>query len=146
MPSLPTMDDISWGLMMMVVGMGVVFALLLALMAVLMLIGRLDGTGAPTLKARKGDPERELVTIMPGEDDPTKDAVAEPAARAVRIIADGLDENQVAAITVAVVQHAEIRRRSAGPETRAHAPGSQLCASRWLAVGRGNQTNPFSRR
>ena len=146
MPSLPTMDDLSWGLMMMVVGMGVVFALLLALMAVLMIIGRLDGTGAPKLKARRSDPEQELVTIMPGEGDPTKDAVARPAAPAVRIIADGLDENQVAAITVAVIQHAEIRRRSAGPETRAHAPGSQLFASRWLAVGRGNQTNPFSRR
>ena len=108
--------------------------------------GRLDGTGAPKLKARRSDPEQELVTIMPGEGDPTKDAVAKPAAPAVRIIADGLDENQVAAITVAVMQHAEIRRRSAGPETRAHAPGSQLFASRWLSVGRGNQTNPFSRR
>ena len=62
------------------------------------------------------------------------------------IVADGLDENQVAAITVAVITHAESRRRKAAPETRAHAPGSQLFASRWLAVGRGFQNNPFTRR
>ena len=141
-----SMDDLTWGLMMMVVGMGVVFALLLALMLVLMAIGRLDSDSQPRLRKRASDPEQQMVTIMPGEDDPTKEVAAKPAAPAVRIIADGLDENQVAAITVAVIQHAEIRRRSAGPETRAHAPGSQLFASRWLAVGRGYQTNPFSRR
>ena len=68
--------------LLLLLGFGVVFALLLALMAVLMIIGRLDGTGAPKLKARKSDPEQELVTIMPGEGDPTKDAVAKPAAPA----------------------------------------------------------------
>lgn len=144
--NLPTMDDIGWGLMMMVVGMGVVFLLLFALMAVLMLIGRLDTESVPQLRVRTPDPDLRMVTIMPGEADPTREADAKPVKPAVRIIADGLDEDQVAAITVAVIQHAEIRRRSAGPETRAHAPGSQLFASRWLAVGRGAQTHPFSRR
>ena len=32
------------------------------------------------------------------------------------------------------------------PETRAHAPGSQLFASRWLAVGRAQSQQPFVRR
>ena len=36
------MENLGWGLMMMLVGMGVVFALLAALMGLLMLIGRLD--------------------------------------------------------------------------------------------------------
>lgn len=130
------MEDLQWGLMMMVVGMGVVFALLFLLTGVLMLIGRLD---------RPAPAEPEPVEATPEPADPTEAARREPAP-AVRIVADGLDEDQVAAITVAVLTHAETRRRKAAPETRAHAPGSQLFASRWLSVGRGLQNNPFTRR
>ena len=140
---LPTMDDIGWGLMMMAVGMGVVFLLLLALMVVLRLIGRLDGP-SPRAAAKASAAAPVPATTTDAEADGT--APEAPAAPVVRIVADGLDEDQVAAITAAVIMHAEIRRRSAGPETRAHAPGSQLFASRWLAVGRGHQTNPFTRR
>ena len=120
----------------MVVGMGVVFALLFLLTGVLMLIGRLD---------RPAPAEPEPVEATPEPADPIEAARSEPAP-AVRIVADGLDEDQVAAITVAVLTHAETRRRKAAPETRAHAPGSQLFASRWLSVGRGLQNNPFTRR
>ncbi|WP_246227997.1 OadG family transporter subunit [Propioniciclava coleopterorum] len=130
------MDDLLWGLMMMVVGMGVVFALLLLLTLVLTLIGRLDRT--PVVEEPEPVP-LEAVAALAELDEA-------PAAPAVRIIADGLDEDQVAAITVAVITHAETRRRKAAPETRAHAPGSQLFASRWLSVGRGLQNNPFTRR
>ena len=130
------MEDLQWGLMMMVVGMGVVFALLFLLTGVLMLIGRLD---------RPAPAEPEPVEATPEPADPTEAARREPAP-AVRIVADGLDEDQVAAITVAVLTHAETRRRKAAPETRAHAPGSQLFASRWLSVGRALQNNPFTRR
>ena len=130
------MEDLQWGLMMMVVGMGVVFALLFLLTGVLMLIGRLD---------RPAPAEPEPVEATPEPADPIEAARREPAP-AVRIVADGLDEDQVAAITVAVLTHAETRRRKAAPETRAHAPGSQLFASRWLSVGRGLQNNPFTRR
>lgn len=129
------MEDLQWGLMMMVVGMGVVFALLFLLTGVLMLIGRLDRPAT----------EPEPVEATPEPADPIEAARSEPAP-AVRIVADGLDEDQVAAITVAVLTHAETRRRKAAPETRAHAPGSQLFASRWLSVGRGLQNNPFTRR
>ena len=52
-------------------------------------------------------------------------------------------QDQVAAITVAVVTHAEHRRRQAAPETRAFAPGSQLFASRWVAAGRAHQKRPW---
>jgi len=122
--------------MMMVVGMGVVFLLLILLMGVLMLIGRLDRQPGGAVE----EPEIEAA--------PDPVAVAEVASPAptVHIVADGLDEDQVAAITVAVITHAETRRRKAAPETRAHAPGSQLFASRWLSVGRAIQNNPFTRR
>jgi sodium pump decarboxylase gamma subunit len=128
------MPDFAWGLQMMVVGMGVVFGLLAVLMGVLIVIGRLDARGgtAPLPEA----PAPEATPPTPAPD----------TAPAVRIIADGLDENQVAAIVVAVITHAEVRRRSAAPEARAYAPGSQLFASRWVAIGRGNQQAPYKAR
>lgn len=126
------MENLTWGLMMMLVGMGVVFALLAALMALLLLIGRLD---------RQPREAPAAMEAPPVEERPDPDA-----APHVRIVADGLDEDQVAAITVAVITHAENRRRLAAPETRAHAPGSQLFASRWLAVGRAQSQQPFVRR
>ena len=128
-----TTADLTWGLMMMVVGMGAVFSLLLALMLVLMAIGRLDTRP----RRRPEAPPPSVATEVAG---------ADAASPSVRILADGLTDDQVAAITVAVLTHAEHRRRQAAPETRAHAPGSQLFASRWLAVGRARQFNPFRRR
>jgi len=131
------MNDILWGLQMMAVGMGVVFGLLLALMGVLLLIGRFDRPEAP-------EP-------LPPE---PADADTEPAPAAVAVAeipgvsmtgAEGLDADTVAAIAVAVMTHAENRRRLAAPEVRAVAPGSQLFASRWLSIGRGNQTQTFRR-
>ena len=119
------MTDAAWGLSMMVVGMGVVFALLALLMGLLSVVGRLDPR-----------PERPA---------PAPAAPDETAGAGVRILADGLDEAQLAAIAVAVTTHAEIRRRSAAPEARAYAPGSQLFASRWVAIGRGRQHAPVTR-
>ncbi|HMR47733.1 MAG TPA: OadG family transporter subunit [Arachnia sp.] len=128
-----TTADLTWGLMMMGVGMGAVFALLLALMLVLRAIGRLDARPSRRSEA----PPPPVTTEASGPD---------AAAPSVRILADGLTDDQVAAIAVAVLTHAEHRRRQAAPETRAHAPGSQLFASRWLAVGRARQFSPFRRR
>lgn len=119
------MSDLMWGLQMMLIGMGIVFGLLLALMGLLVLIGRLDRQRAPA-----SDAEPPSTASQPG----------------VRIVADGLDDDQLAAITIAVMTHAETRRRSAAPELRAHAPGSQLFASRWVSVGRSLQHTPFRRR
>ena len=129
-------SDLSWGLMMMLVGMGVVFGLLLLLMVVLMLIGRLDRG------AREPLPPADVPA--PTGSHATGDAVDEFAR--VRILADGLDEDQVAAIAVAVMTHAENRRRLAAPETRVHAPGSQLHTSRWLAVGRASENTTYVRK
>lgn len=129
------MSDLAWGLGMMAIGMGVVFALLAVLMGVLILAGRLDRPRATEI----GDDDVDDAALDAG-------AASSVDAPAVRILADGLDETQVAAIAIAVVTHAENHRRKAAPETRAHAPGSQLFASRWVSVGRGHQTRPFTRR
>lgn len=142
------MPDFSWGLQMMAVGMGVVFLLLAVLMALLIVIGRLD---ARAMAASEAAAEAAKVPSAPPTPEPAAVAASEtdavaPAPRKARIVADGLDENQVAAITVAVMTHAEIRRRSAAPEARAFEPGSQLFASRWVSIGRGNQQIPFRRR
>ena len=141
------MPDFAWGLQMMAVGMGVVFLLLAVLMGLLIVIGRLDARASAAAEAAAeaakvpAAPAPEPVGLAASD----TDAVA-PAAPKARIVADGLDENQVAAITVAVMTHAEIRRRSAAPEARAFEPGSQLFASRWVSIGRGNQQIPFRRR
>ena len=58
----------------------------------------------------------------------------------------GLTEDQLAAITVAVLSHRDTQRHQAAPEQRAHQPGSQLYASRWVSVGRAQQTQPWRRK
>ena len=126
--------DLAWGLQMMLVGMGAVFALLLLLMVVLRLTARLDRTDRDAEADQPGgEPTAAPMTVQTGPDGST------------RILVDdtGLDVETVAAIAVAVMTHAEHRRRLAGPEVRAHAPGSQLFASRWVSVGRTQQTQPF---
>lgn len=121
------MPDFAWGLQIMVVGMGVVFGLLLALMGLLWAMARMD--------RRPVDAAGEVQT---GE--------LASSAPNVRVHADGLTEQQLAAIAIAVITHARIHRRSAAPETRLHPPGRQLYASRWVAIGRGRQLAPFLRR
>ena len=57
-----------------------------------------------------------------------------------------IDADTIAAVAIAVMTHDENRRRLAGPEVRAFAPGSQLFASRWVNIGRSFQHAPFRRR
>lgn len=128
------MRDITFGLQMAAVGMGIVFALLIGLMVLLLALGRLDRQPAP-----EPDPEPTLEADALAElDDIDSD---EPAG--VHIDADGLDPDTIAAITIAVLTHRDIRRRQAAPWTRTHTPGSHLYASRWLASGRAQQTRPW---
>ncbi len=118
------MGEIGFGLYLAAVGMGTVFGVLLVLMLVLKLIGRLD---RPTSVRTRIAPEPDVGTER------TADQTA----------ADGLTPELVAAITVAVVTHARVRRSQAAPAMRRVAPGSQLFASRWVAVGRGYQNQPW---
>lgn len=125
--------DWAWGAMMTVAGMGVVFGLLVLLWALLRVIGRLD--------------EAEVARASAVEESDAAGAAVLPPPPGVTVSnADGLDDDTIAAIAVAVIKHADIRRKQAAPEMRANAPGSQLWASRWVAVGRALQNAPWRRR
>lgn len=117
------MENLDFGLWMTAMGMGTVFGLLIVLMLVLRLMGRLDRPPA----AKPGPAEAGT-------------PAGEPDAPA-----GGLTEEEIAAITIAVISHARIRRAQAAPEMRAHEPGSHLFASRWVGIGRGFQQQPWSR-
>ncbi len=121
------MSDLGFGLSITAVDMGLVFGLLALLWGALALLGRLD---------------RWL---------PQEEAEAEPApapeGAAVRVAgAQDLDEDVLAAIALAVGQHAALLRMEAAPEQRTTRPGSQIYASRWLAAGRTRQTRVYNRR
>lgn len=118
--------------------MGVVFALLVLLMGVLVLMGRLDKQ--PALP-----PQLVEDTPLPAvEADPT--ATTAEAVPVVDFLTDDLTVDQAAAVALAVVTHLEVRRQQAAPETRTHAPGSQIHTSRWVSVGRGSQNQSWRRR
>ena len=111
------MDNLGWGLQITALGMGLVFGLLALLWGLLTLVLRLD---------------RE----------PAAQAAAQPAAGGA---ARGMDPELVAAITVAVLTHKELRRHEAAPAMRSFWPGSLLYASRWVASGRARQNRSWQR-
>lgn len=149
------MSELGWGLQMTVAGMGTVFLLLIVLMGVLMIIGRIGapstkkieaGSGGSTAALDAGQDTTDVTDDTPGVvqgDSEQEDA--EPAPQ-VRVLADGLTDDQLAAIAVAVLTHRDVRRAQAAPEQRAHQPGSHLYASRWVGIGRGQQTQRWRRK
>jgi sodium pump decarboxylase gamma subunit len=118
------MDNIGFGLWMTAMGMGTVFALLILLMLVLRVIGWADARAS----------RRTAVAAVRGD---AEDAGA---------VDDTLTAEEIAAITIAVITHARVRRGQAAPAMRQVAPGSQLFASRWVAVGRSYQNQPWKSR
>ncbi|HEY3406714.1 MAG TPA: OadG family protein [Propionicimonas sp.] len=119
------MDNIGFGLWMTAMGMGTVFALLLLLMLLLRVIGWADERAS----------RRAPVA-----------AVARTSGTEAAGDADALTAEEIAAITIAVITHARVRRGQAAPAMRQVAPGSQLFASRWVAVGRSYQNQPWKSR
>jgi len=117
-------SDLVFGLRITAVGMGLVFGLLALLWAGLSLLGRLDAA-------------------LPSEEE---EEAPEAAGGAARVAASELDPDLLAAIAVAVGQHAALLRMQAAPEQRASQPGSLIYASRWLAAGRTRQTRVYNRR
>ena len=115
------MNHLGWGLQMTVLGMGLVFGLLALLWALLTLVLKFD---------REPAEEAE---------------VAAAAVEAPPPADDGMDSTLVAAIVTAVLQHKALSRREAAPTVRTYWPGSQLYASRWVAVGRARQTRTWTR-
>jgi len=120
------MDNLGFGLQVTALGLGIVFGLLIVLWLLLTLALRFEnrsGRAAAT-------PPAEIVTIRAtGADVPRT-----------------LDPQLVAAITVAIVRHADARRRQAAPAMRTYWPGSLLFASRWVASGRMRQGQSWRRR
>ena len=110
------MSDLEFGLSITAIGMGLVFGLLGLLWATLEIIGRIDQ------RVRETEPEEA------------------PQPVEAKIFPTTAELDELAAIAVAVMLHAEARRRQAAPAMRSTPPGSQIYASRWLAAGRTRQT------
>lgn len=127
------MENMGFGLQITLWGMGTVFLLLALLSGVLMILGRLDKQPEPARVE-----EEELI-----ESDVEEEEIALPA---LTMQTDGLDADTIAAITIAVLTHWEVRRKQAAPAMRSYWPGSQLFASRWVAAGRVHQNQSWRRR
>lgn len=125
------MEHVAWGLYMTAAGMGTVFLLLLALMVVLMLVGRLDVASTPAPAPTDTGPAEAGADASAGQQ-PTDTSAPGP-----------LSPDLIAAISIAVITHARVRRGQAAPAMRRVAPGSQLFASRWVSLGRMNQNRPW---
>lgn len=121
------MDNLGFGLWMAAMGMGTVFLLLVLLMLALRLIGWID---------RRGDRKRAVVATVGAE------AAGAPA---VAEASGALTQEEIAAITIAVITHARVRRLQAAPAMREYEPGSHLFANRWVGIGRGYQKQPWRR-
>jgi sodium pump decarboxylase gamma subunit len=118
------MENLAFGLNITLIGMSLVFGLLALLWLFLTLIGKLDR-----------EPKEEVA-----------EASIPQAAPALRVVTGGadLDDDTLAAITIAVLAHAAVRRQQGAPAMRSTWPGSQIYASRWLAAGRTRQTRGWN--
>jgi Na+-transporting methylmalonyl-CoA/oxaloacetate decarboxylase gamma subunit len=119
-------ENLSWGLSMTAVGMGLVFAMLALLWGLLTLVLRLD----------------RPVAAATASQDTAAPASASPDAAPD----DGIAPEVIVAITIATLAHVSARRREAAPLMRSYWPGSLLFASRWVATGRARQNRIWQRR
>ncbi|MBS1231147.1 MAG: sodium pump decarboxylase gamma subunit [Proteobacteria bacterium] len=132
------MENLEWGLKMTVLGMGLVFALLGLLWALLTVILMLDKEPKAVVSELETNAEAERIAAV--ADDAVGAQVPEPAT------VNGMPADLVAAILVATMKHKLILRRQAAPFMRSYWPGSQLFASRWVASGRARQTTNWQPR
>ena len=126
------MENLEWGLKMTVLGMGLVFALLGLLWALLTVVLMLDKEPTAEVSPQAAMAEAERIAAV--ADDAVGAQTPEPAT------VNGMPADLVAAILVATMKHKLILRRQAAPFMRSYWPGSQLFASRWVATGRARQT------
>jgi Na+-transporting methylmalonyl-CoA/oxaloacetate decarboxylase gamma subunit len=128
------MDDLLFGLRTTVLGMTFVFAILAIVWGLLNVLMKLD--------ARL---ERQAAGVAPAPAGGEPAALPETTVRLVGVPSD-LDSQVVAAVTIAVLRHAEARRLQAAPAMRSYWPGSLLFASRWVSAGRTRQGQSWRRR
>jgi Na+-transporting methylmalonyl-CoA/oxaloacetate decarboxylase gamma subunit len=132
------MENLAWGLKMTVLGMGLVFALLGLLWALLTLVLKFDKE--PTTAVSDKDANAQAERIAAVADDAVGAQVPE------RPTVNGMPADLVAAILVATLKHKLTLRRQAAPVMRSYWPGSQLFASRWVATGRARQNHSWQPR
>ena len=132
------MENLEWGLKMTVLGMGLVFALLGLLWALLTVVLMLDKEPVAEISPQAATAEAERIAAV--ADGAVGAQVPEPAT------VNGMPADLVAAILVATMKHKLILRRQAAPFMRSYWPGSQLYASRWVASGRARQTTNWQPR
>ena len=132
------MENLEWGLKMTVLGMGLVFALLGLLWALLTVVLMLDKEPVAEISPQAATAEAERIAAV--ADGAVGAQVPEPAT------VNGMPADLVAAILVATMKHKLILRRQAAPFMRSYWPGSQLFASRWVASGRARQTTNWQPR
>ena len=146
------MEDLLFGLQTTVLGMGIVFGVLAILWILLTVVVKLDerSARASAAAAAAGDAAAGTTVAAPLPTATGTDARADadPAAATVRLVGapDDVDPRLVAAVTVAILRHAEARRLQAAPAMRSYWPGSLLFASRWVAAGRTRQGQSWRRR
>jgi hypothetical protein len=134
-------NNLGWGLQMMVLGMGLVFMLLALLWGLLTLVLHFDRAPQDDAAGAAGG-----AALAAGADSASTAGEPEPQALSRVVSVQGMDADLVAAILVAVVRHKEVRRAQAAPAMRSYWPGSLLYASRWVASGRSRQNNVWERR
>jgi Na+-transporting methylmalonyl-CoA/oxaloacetate decarboxylase gamma subunit len=132
------MENLSWGLQMTVLGMGLVFALLALLWVVLTVVLKLD----------KEKEEETPVSALEAQDKAERiAAIADEAIGAQTPetpTVHGMAADLVSAIMIAAMKHKMILRGEAAPLMRTALPGTQ--PSRWAAAGRVRQTNTWTPR
>jgi sodium pump decarboxylase gamma subunit len=100
------------GFQLTLFGMGLVFLLLALLWGGMALLVRLDRPPAPIETATPSEPVAAMAESKP-------------------------DPDLLAAITIAVFMHRQVRRKQAAPLMRSHLPGA--LPSRWVMAGRTRQ-------
>ena len=140
------MENLSWGLQMTVLGMGLVFSLLALLWVLLTLVLKFDKEEEEELPESDVEVAEDAapVAVSANAEGMAGDLVAAIALAVIRHKVQRIPADLAAAITVATIEH----RNAVGPwrpqVARAFWPGTQ--PTRWTAAGRerARQTNNWN--
>ena len=135
------MGNLSWGLQITALGMGLVFALLGLLWGLLTLVLILDKQPAPLASAETDKAATDqLATAADSRNDANGTSlVGQP-------LVNGLPADLVAAIMVATLKHRMMLRQQAEPVMRSQVSDNLLSASRWVGTGRTRQNTTWQPR
>ena len=138
------MGNLSWGLQITALGMGLVFALLGLLWGLLTLVLILDKQPTPLASTETAETANASKDQLATEADPQNAANA--ASLVGQPLVNGLPADLVAAIMVATLKHRMTLRQQAAPVMRSQVSDNLLSASRWLGTGRTRQNTTWQPR